>query len=88
MRFHLTKDGISPGRGEICPYKRNTTGRVMRVELFVDFYWLIRSESSQGETLFHNRKPFWHFRHKTPWQDEYKSENPKKIKASLNLSDG
>ena len=38
VKSHLTRGGISPERGEICPYKRNTTGicTVGQITIFLD----------------------------------------------------
>ena len=50
VKSHLTRGGISPGRGEIFPHKRNATGMVCEMKLFVDSHWPVHSDFTE-ETL-------------------------------------
>ena len=78
VKSHLTRGGISPGWGEIFPYKRNTTGMVRWNEMF-RWFSLVSSFWFHGrETLIHlaSQPRGWQARWKISYKQWLKFTSP------------
>ena len=53
VKSHLTRSGISPGWSAIFPYKRNTSGKVRRIEIICWFLLVSPFWFHGRETLLH-----------------------------------
>ena len=78
VKSHLTRGGISPGWGEIFPYKRNTTGMVRWNEIF-RWFSLVSSFWFHGrDTLLHlaSQARGWQVRWKISYKQWLKFTSP------------